>query len=106
VDGSTSNPFGEKPESSWRRARRWTNTKRNPKRYARTAGALGPIAGLFLTSDDGLDKPTRLLILAGFTVIPPLAVEGWWRVRERRRAETLMSIPEQTISQEAFARET
>jgi len=87
VDGSASNLFGEKPVSSWRRAWRWINTERAPKRYARTAGAVGPVAGVFLTAGDGLDKPTRVFIVVSLTVIPPLVVEGWWRARERRRAE-------------------
>jgi hypothetical protein len=64
----------EKPVPWWRALRR-LGTERAPKRYARAAGALGPVAGLFITRGDGLDKPTRDVLVIGLTVI----LHCWWR---------------------------
>ena len=86
MDALPSNPFGQKPNPLWRRALLWINTSHVPKPYAAIAGAVGPIAALFLTAGDGLDKATRLVIVASLTTIPPVDVEVWWRARERRRA--------------------
>jgi hypothetical protein len=80
-------PFGEKPASWWRSLLRSGGKGRAPKRYAGAVGALGPITGIALQSGDGLDKPTRLAIVAGLTFVPPVLVEYWWRGRERREEE-------------------
>jgi hypothetical protein len=74
----------------WRSLLRPGKKGRAPKRYAGAAGALGPLSGLVLQSGDGLDKPTRLAIVAGLTFTPPLVVEYWWRWRERRENERLL----------------
>jgi hypothetical protein len=55
---------------------------------------MGPMAGLVVTSGDGLDKPVRAALLAGWTLVPPSLVEVWWRGRERRKAERLLILPE------------
>lgn len=86
-------PFGEKPVPWWRALLRPAKKGHAPKRYASAAGALGPLSGLVLQSGDGLDKPTRMAIFAGLTVIPPLLVEYWWRARARREEEQLLTIP-------------
>jgi hypothetical protein len=93
VGGLASDPFGEKPVPWWRTLRRF-GASRAPKRYARFAGALGPIAGLFITTGDGLDKSTREGLVLGLTVIPPLLVEIWWRRRKHRQEEPLLILPE------------
>jgi hypothetical protein len=86
-------PFGAKPVPWWRSLLRSGGKGRAPKRYAGAAGALGPIAGLALQGGDGLDKPTRLAIIAGLTFVPPLLVESLWRARERRDEDGLLTIP-------------
>ncbi len=43
-----------------------------PKRYAAPAGAVGSLSGLVLQGGDGLDKPTRVAIVAVLTLIPPI----------------------------------
>jgi hypothetical protein len=86
-------PFGEKPAPWWRSLLRFGGKGRAPKRYAGTAGALGPIAGLALQSGDGLNRPERLAIFAVLTFVPPMLVEYWWRGRERRQEEELLTIP-------------
>jgi hypothetical protein len=57
----------------------------------RVASVLGPFSALVLQSGDGLDKPARLAIFTGLTFIPPFLIERWWRGRERRREEQLLS---------------
>jgi hypothetical protein len=52
------------------------------------------MAGLVVTSGDGLDKPARAALVAGLSLVPPSLVEVWWRRRERRRAERLLILPE------------
>lgn len=90
--GLASDPFGEKPVP-WRCSLRSGKKGRTPKRYAGAAGALGSLSGLVLHSGDGLDKPARLAIFAGLTLIPPYLVERWWRERERRLEERLLVLP-------------
>lgn len=76
----------------WRRLHQ-SSKGRAPKRYAVAAGSLGPMAGLVVTSGDGLDRPARIALVAGLTLVPPWLVEVWWRMRERRREE-LPILPE------------
>jgi hypothetical protein len=87
------NPFGEKPVPWWRRLHR-SSKGRAPKRYAVVAGSLGPMAGFVIASGDGLDKPTRVALVAGLTLVPPSLVEVWWRRRECRSKEKLLILPE------------
>jgi hypothetical protein len=93
VSGLVTNPFGEKPVPWWRPL---LQSKKGgaPRRYAAPAGALGSLSGLVLQSGDGLDRPTRLAIVAGLTLIPPFLVERWWKGRERRREEQLLVLPD------------
>ena len=93
MDGLTSDPFGETRAPWWRSLLR-SGKGHAPKRYATAAGALGPTAGLFLVSGDGLDKPTRIAIVAGLTFLPPWLVEVFWRRRKRRQEERLLVLPE------------
>jgi hypothetical protein len=93
VGGLEANPFGEKPVPWWRRLHR-SRKGRAPKRYAAVAGAMGPMGGLFITSGDGLDRPARVALVAGLTLLPPSLVEVWWRRRERRKADRLLVLPE------------
>jgi len=93
VSGLASNPFGEKPVPWWRSLLR-SGKGGAPKRYAAPAGALGSLSGLMLQSGDGLDKPTRVAIVAALTLIPPFLVERWWKERERRQEERLLVLPD------------
>jgi hypothetical protein len=77
----------------WRRLHRSSNG-RAPKRYAAVAGAVGPMAGLLVTSGDGLDRPARGALVVGLTLLPPSLVEVWWRNRERHKAERLLVLSE------------
>ncbi len=65
-----------------------------PKRYAAPAGAMGSLSGLLLQSGDGLDKPTRVAVVAVLTFIPPYLVERSWKGRERRQEERLLVLPD------------
>lgn len=93
MDGLTCDPFGEKPVPWWRWLLR-SGKGHAPKRYARVAGFFGPLSGLLLQSGDGLDKPERLAIFVGLSLIPPYMVERWWRERECRQDERLLVLPE------------
>lgn len=93
MSGLASNPFGEKPVPWWRSLLR-SGKGGAPKRYAAPAGALGSLSGLMLQSGDGLDKPTRVAIVAALTLIPPFLVERWWKGRERRQEERLLVLPD------------
>jgi hypothetical protein len=92
VSGLVSDPFGEKRMPWWRSLLQSGRKGRAPKRYAGAAGTIGPLSGLVLQGGDGLDEPTRLAIIVGLTVIPPLLVEYWWRGRELREEEQLLAI--------------
>lgn len=94
MSGLATDPFGEERVAWWRSLLKSGKT-RAPKRYAAVAGALGPISGLFLASEDGFDRPTRVAIFASLTFIPPFLVERWWRGRDRRREERLLILPSQ-----------
>jgi len=93
VDGQARDPFGETP-APWSRSLLRLGKGHAPKRYATAAGALGPAAALFITSGDGLDRPTRVALVAGLTFIPPLLVEAIWRRRKRRQEERLIVLPD------------
>jgi hypothetical protein len=54
---------------------------------------MGSLSGLLLQSGDGLDKPTRVAVVAVLTFIPPYLVERWWKGRERRQEERLLVLP-------------
>jgi hypothetical protein len=88
MSGLASDPFGEASTPWWR-----SKKQHAPKRYAAVAGAIGSFSGLFLHSGDGLDKPTRLAIVAVLTFVPPFVVEYWWRARHRLRDEQLLIVP-------------
>jgi hypothetical protein len=92
VSGHASGPFGENPTRWWRSLLRSGRKSQAPKRHSAAAGVLGPLAGLVLQSGDGLDKPTRVAIVAGLTFVPPLVIEYWWRGRARREEERLLPV--------------
>jgi hypothetical protein len=93
MSGLACDPFGETPVPWWRSLLR-SGKGRAPKRYVRAAGALGPFSGWVLQSGSGLDKPMRLAIFAGLSLIPPFLVERWWKGRERRQEERLLVLPD------------
>jgi hypothetical protein len=93
MSGVACDPFGREPVSWWRSLLR-SGKGGAPKRYAAPAGALGSLSGLLLQSGDGLDKPTRVAIVAALTFIPPYLVERWWKGRERRQEERLLVLPD------------
>jgi hypothetical protein len=93
MSGVACDPFGGEPVPWWRSLLR-SGKGGAPKRYAAPAGAMGSLSGLLLQSGDGLDKPTRVAIVAVLTFIPPYLVERWWKGRERRQEERLLVLPD------------
>jgi hypothetical protein len=87
-------PFGEERERSWRRIWRGDRSRGAPKRYARPAAAIGPLAAFLLPFPHGMDLSTKIAIAGAVFLGPPALVEIWWKRRSRRADERLAVLPQ------------